>query len=297
MHPELRDDLLVGALLLQRDDVGERPVGDHDAGGVDRVGADEPFERLREVDDLAHDRVGVVGGAELLARLEALLEVDLRAFRDQLRDLVDGAVRDLEHPAGVADGGARHHRREGDDLRDAVAAVLLGDVVDHPVAAGDGEVDVHVGQVLAGRVEEALEQEPVAHRVDVGDLQAVGGEAAGRRAAARADRDPVPLREADEVGDDQEVVREAHLADRLQLELEPLAELGRLLPVPLDEPRLAELDELVERVAAVGERELRQQDLAQLDLDRAALRDLERARERVRVVREVARPSPPAVLK
>ena len=41
-HRELRDDLLVGALLLQRHDVGQRPVGDHDAGGVDRVLADEP---------------------------------------------------------------------------------------------------------------------------------------------------------------------------------------------------------------------------------------------------------------
>ena len=64
-HPELRHDLLVGALLLQRDDVGQRPVGDHDPGGVDRVLPDEALERLREVDDLAHERVGVVGLLQL----------------------------------------------------------------------------------------------------------------------------------------------------------------------------------------------------------------------------------------
>ena len=45
-HRELGDDLLLGILLLQRHDVGARPVGDDDAGSVDRVGADEPFERL-----------------------------------------------------------------------------------------------------------------------------------------------------------------------------------------------------------------------------------------------------------
>ena len=146
---------------------------------MDRVGTDEALERPGEVDDLAHQRVGVVGGAELLPRLEALLEVDLRAFGDQLRDPVDRAVGDLEHAAGVADGGARHHRREGDDLGDAIAAVLLRDVVDHPVAARDREVDVHVRQVFARRVEEALEQEAVPHRVEVGDLEAVGGQAAG----------------------------------------------------------------------------------------------------------------------
>ena len=175
-HPELGHDLLVGALLLQRHVLGQRPVADHDAGGVDRVVADEALERLREVDDLAHERVGVVGLLELGAGLEAVGEVDLRPFRDQLRDPVDLAVRDLQHAAGVADGGAGEHRAEGDDLRDAVAPVLLLDVVDDAVAAGDGEVDVHVGHGLAARVEEALEEEVVRDRVDVGDLERVGGE-------------------------------------------------------------------------------------------------------------------------
>ena len=113
---------------------------------------------------------------------------------------------------------------------------------------------------------------------------------AGRGAAARADADAVPLREADEVRDDQEVVGEAHLADRLELEAEPLLQLGRRAAVaPLDEPLLAELDEVLERVAAVGHRELGQQDPAELDLDGAALGDLERAPQRLLVAGEVER--------
>src|SRR5439155_2022029 len=106
-------------------------------------------------------------------------------------------------------------------------------------------------------------------------------------AAARPDRDPVPLGEAHEIGDDQEVVREAHLAYRLQFEREALAKLRRLLRVPLHEAGLALLGELLEGVAAIRERELRQQDLAELDLDRAAFGDLERARESLRLIREV----------
>ena len=130
-------------------------------------------------------RVGVVGRLQLLARLQAVVEVDLRALRDHLGDPVDRAVRHLEHAAGVADGGAGHHRREGDDLRDAVAAVLLGDVVDDALAAADGEVDVHVGHRLAARVQEALEEEAVAHRVDVGDLRG-----SRRRGCRRPSRGP-----------------------------------------------------------------------------------------------------------
>ena len=288
-HLELGHDLLVAALLLQRHDVGERAVRDHDTGGVDRVLAHEPFERLGEVDDLLHLRVGVVGLLQLGAGLEALVEVDLRPFRDQLRDLVDDAVGDLEHAPGVAHRGAGHHRPEGDDLGDAIAPVLLGDVVDDAIAAGDGEVDVHVGHGLAARVEEALEQQPVADRVDVGDVEAVRRERARRRAAPRAHRDPASLGEGDEVPDDQEVVGEAHLLDRLELEAQALGQLRRCPLVALFQAFFAELDEVLEGVLAFRDRELRQQDLAELELDVAARGDLQRAPHRLLVAREVER--------
>ena len=150
LHRELRHDLLVAALLLQRHVLDERPVADDDAGGVDRVLPDEPLERLREVDDLADHLVRVVGLPQLGARLQAVVEVDLRALGDRLRDPVDDAVRDVEHAPGVANGGPRGHRPERDDLRDPIAPVLLGDVVDDLVASVDGEVDVDVGHRSCG---------------------------------------------------------------------------------------------------------------------------------------------------
>ena len=179
-HRELRHDLLVGALLLQGDDLHQRLRSDHDAGGVDRVLARQPFERLREVDDLARDGIRVVLLLQRLARFEASVERLARPFRDQLRDLVHDAVWDLQHPTRVAHRRARGHRSERDDLGDAIAAVLLGDVVDDAVASVDGEVDVRVGERLATRVEEPLEQEVVLDRIEVGDLEAVRDEAARR---------------------------------------------------------------------------------------------------------------------
>ncbi len=137
--------------------------------------------------------------------------------------------------------------------------------------------------------EEALEEEAVPHRVDVGDLEAVRGERAGSRAASGADADPVLLREVDEVPDDEEVVGEAHLLDRLELEAQPLGELGRGLAVAAAETLLAELDEVVERVTALGNRVRRQQDAPELELDRAAFRDLERASHGVLEAGEVER--------
>ena len=82
---------------------------------------------------------------------------------------------------------------------------LRGDVLDDLAAAALAEVDVDVGQRHALGVEEALEDQVVLDRIDVGDAQAVGDEAAGRRAAARPDRDALLARVADEIPDDQEV--------------------------------------------------------------------------------------------
>ena len=83
--------------------------------------------------------------------------------------------------------------------------VLARDVVDDLAAPALAEVDVDVGQRHALGVEEALEDEVVLDRIDVGDAQAVGDEASRGRAAARPDRDAVLARVADEVPDDEEV--------------------------------------------------------------------------------------------
>ena len=137
------------------------------------------------------------------------------------------------------------------------------------------------------RVEEALEEEVVADWIDVRDLERIGGDGSRGRSSSRADLDAVLAREADEVPDNQEVVREAHLLDRLQLELEALLKLGRDSSVALLQAFFAELDEEVEGVAVVRRRELREPDLAQLQLDVQALRDLEARAEGLRIVREV----------
>ena len=142
---------------------------------------------------------------ERRALLERLGEGHVERRRDRLGHPVRVGVRDVHHAGDVAHDGARLHRPERDDLRDVLAAVLAGHVVDHFAAPALAEVDVDVGQRDALGVEEALEDEVVLDRIDVGDLQAVGDEAAGRRAAARPDRDPLLARVADEVPDDQEV--------------------------------------------------------------------------------------------
>ena len=77
---------------------------------------------------------------------------------------------------------------EGDDLRDAIAAVLLVDVLDDLAAAPHAKVDVDVGHADPFGIQEAFEQQVVLERIDVRDAEDVRGEGAGGGAASRADR-------------------------------------------------------------------------------------------------------------
>ena len=124
-----------------------------------------PSRPLRDVDDLRRVGLLVVGLAQRLAGLQAVLEGRRAAHDrvgDQLRQAVAGAVVEAEHARRVAGGRAREHLAEGDDLRDRLAPVLLGHVAHHPLAAAHREVDVDVRHRHALGVQEALEQQVVA---------------------------------------------------------------------------------------------------------------------------------------
>ena len=220
-------------LHVERAEVGDLARRDQDAAGVHA--------------DVAHQALGLLGEREQLGDLDfvplALLDLGrfaariddavvgplgrplqrhrpARRRRHELGDRVDVAVAHAQHPADVAQRRLRRHRPEGGDLAHRVAPVLGLHVIDDAVAVGLAEVDVEVGHRHPLGIEEALEQQLVAERIDAGDVERVGDQRAGARAAPRAHRAAVRLRPVDEVGDDQEVARKAHLQDRLDLELE-----------------------------------------------------------------------------
>jgi hypothetical protein len=266
-------------------------AGDDHRGGVDAVLAPQALQPLGHVDDLAGVGVRVVHLPQLARHLVAVLVLRMRLHAGVQRRVpahdqrghglghpVAHAVGVAQHPGGVAhrgpglDGGERH------DLGHVVAAVALGRVADHLVPVARVEVHVDVGHGDARRVQEALEQQVVADRVEVGDAQAIGHRAARRAPPARADPDVGTTGVGDQVPNDQEVGAEAHVPDDLQLVGQPLDHLvGQRVA-----PALAgALEGQVAQVVAVGvearrQRERRQLGLAEVDLDVGPLGDPQR---------------------
>ena len=144
------------------------------------------------------------------------------------------------------------------------------------LAARHAEVHVDVGHALAPRVEEALEQQVVLERVDVGDAERVADDGPGGGPAAGSHGDAVVLGELDVVPDDQEVGVEAHLADDPELEVEALDHLGAgLAAVAARDALLAQVAQVAVLGEAVGHRVRRQLVVAEVEADVAALGDLD----------------------
>ncbi len=294
-------------LLVQRAEVGDLARRDQHAAGMHADVAHQALDAHRQRQQLGHlflgslalfqlgrflarvdqSRIGLVGHA-LQGHLLA------RRCRHQLGDAVDMAVAHAEHAADVAQRGLGGHGAEGGDLAHRIAAVLGLDVVDDALAVGLAEVDVEVGHRHAFGVQEALEQQVVLQRVQPGDEQRIGHQRACAGAAPRPHRAAVGQRPLDEVADDQEVAREAHLQDRDDLEFQPLG-IARTLPLalgrvrvehlqPLLQPFEGQLAEVVFQRHALGNGKVRQLRLAQGQLQVAALRDAQAVGQRRRHV-------------
>ncbi len=106
----------------------------------------EAFELQGDRDQPGDALIGIALLLQSRLRGERLFEGDRvrRVVRNELAQTVDLAVGHREHPADIAQYGAGLQLAEGDDLRDAVAAVFLLDIADHLVAPVLAEIDVEI---------------------------------------------------------------------------------------------------------------------------------------------------------
>ena len=231
-------------------------------------------------DEVGHARVFVRQLVQPRLLLEGVAERAVEPLPRSGHELGDGVGlgEGQSHGAAhVTDGGLGLEGPEGGDLGDLVGAVLLLDVPDHLVAAADAEVHVDVRHGAPFRVQETLEQQVVPDRVEVGDAQGVGHQAAGRRAASRTHRDALVLGVVDEVRDDEEVTGELHALDDVQLVVEPCpvgvaVDLAGVLEAVL-EPLAGARVQVVVKALGVGGLVVREVVLAELDFHVTAFRD------------------------
>ena len=133
------------------------------------------------------------------------------------------------------------------------------------------DVDVRIGRPAL--VDEALEEQVVADRLDPADPEGVGDDRAGR-AAATLGRDPLLPGEPHQVPADQEELGEPGPLDHIELVGEPFDDGRGQRVIALPGAGLAQLDEVGERRLALRHREPRKAVLLEPEVDRTGCRQL-----------------------
>ena len=172
-HVELGGGNIRARVAIKRHQLIERPVTDHDTGGVGRGVAEESLQFQSHFQQRRHGRVIALHFLQPWLEIERLAQRDRigRIGRHHLGQPVDHTERHLQHPPDIAHHGARLQRTECDDLGDAVGAIALLHIADHLAAAFLAEIDIEIGHRYPFRIEEALEQEAEAQRVQICNRQ------------------------------------------------------------------------------------------------------------------------------
>ncbi len=250
----------------------------------------KPLERRGVVEQLAIALVGAIQSPDVVELLDRLFDRqrEVRLIRNQLGERVGLRGSETERAADVLDRRARLHRPERHDLADGLAPVLLPHVLDHLAAPLEAEVHVDVGHRDAFRIEEALEQEVVEERIDVGDAQRIRDERSRCRSAARAYGDSPVAGGFNKVGDDEEVASISSFGDDAELVVESLAHVRRqrIAVALLGAARGERREQVVLGRDARRKRE-RGQVILLSEFDVDLIGDAQRVFEHVRPIREV----------
>jgi hypothetical protein len=218
VHGELRSNRFVARVAIKRAILRQVLVGDDDARGVRSRVAHATFHRDGCFHQLTNLRIRFDSRAQIGALFEGFLEIRFRPIGDELRNLIHNRERNAQHATNVAHRELGLDRAEGDDLRNAILAVLLAHVFDHFAATFEAEVHVDVGHRETIGVQESLEQQPVLQRTQLCDPERIRDDRTRRRTAAGTDGNALTARVRNEIRDDQEVRIEAHLVDDAELE-------------------------------------------------------------------------------
>ena len=130
----------------------------------------------------------------------------------------------IAHPqaaADIAQGGLGPQSAESDNLRHPVAAVAFDDIVQHLVPPVILKIHIDVRHFLAFHIQEPLENQPIFQGIDIGDAEAVEGDAGGGAAADSGHYAPPPHK-IHNVPHHQEIVGELGIADYFQFVLQAL---------------------------------------------------------------------------
>ena len=192
-------------------------LADNDARRVHGCVSRKSLQTHGHVDELLHLRVIFVALPKLRIHFQGFFQSDIQLLGHHFRDGIHKIVRQIHNTAHVPDDAPGRHGTKGYDLYYPVLAVFADHIVDDLLTTLKAEIHVDIRHGHTLRIQKTLEQQLIAHGVDVGDSHGIGNDASGCGSPPRAYRYAVLSGIMNEVPDDQEIIYIAHLLNDAKL--------------------------------------------------------------------------------
>ena len=121
---------------------------------------------------------------------------------DELREMIGLGVRDLHDAGDVANGHLPHHLTESDDVADATLTIFISTIFDNFVATSILDIGINIRHRDTVGVQEALKEQIVFQRVELGNPEGISENRTGSRTTTRAVDDTLTFAPVNKVLDD-----------------------------------------------------------------------------------------------
>ena len=210
------------ACCVERTEINQFARCNQHAARVNAQASGGAFQFQGVLNEFAGLRIVANFSAELRLFAERFFKgrVVTGARRNHAGKAISLGIRHIENTADILNDALGTHRTEGRNLAHGLFAVLGFHVLNHASAVVLAEVHVKVRHGHTFRIQKAFEQQVVRKRIQVGNTQAVSHQGTGTRTAARTHRTAVGLGPVNKVLHDEEVTREVHVLNDLDLTLQ-----------------------------------------------------------------------------
>src|SRR5213594_917582 len=165
----------------------------------------QAFKPFGNFDEFLDPAITLNQSLQVGTLIHRLLERNVQLRRNQFGDSVDFRIGHLQAPARISNDATRSHGTESDDLRNILAPVLFGHVIDNSSPPVHAEIDIDIRQRYALGIEKTLEEKSVLQRIQVSYPHTIRNQTASGRTTAGAHWNFVFTSVPDEIPNNQEV--------------------------------------------------------------------------------------------
>ncbi len=242
-HGKLGGNTII--VFLQRNIIRHRLPGDQNTGRMSGCMSRQSFQLPGHINQGPGGGILPVEHFQLLIPFHCLVNGHSDFIGNHPGNPIHFAIGHVQSPSHIPDGSSGCHGAKGNDLGHMILPIFPNDIINDFLPSFIAEIHINIRHADTLRIQEALKQQAVLHRIDLRDIQGIGHQTPGGTASTRSDNNPVVPGIFDKVPYNEEIVHISHLNDGLELILQAIPDFFRHFRISFLQPFVAEVPEIL----------------------------------------------------